>query len=152
MVESIWSALRKSQVNWLFEGWSIRHYSVKFLVSNSYSVKFWEHPPPPYPTPVRGLSKTHILINFTWFRPLGGIRYHYSTSETSPQLLPNRIWAPWIIPFLYHLKCLIPLNPLNFRLIPLKSQNTPHPPTLPQYEVVRYQEFYGIVTYGWALK
>ena len=32
-------------------GSSIRHYSVKFLDSNSYSARFSKDPPPPYPTP-----------------------------------------------------------------------------------------------------
>ena len=43
-------------------------------------------PPTPLPYPVRRLLKTHHFINFPWFRPSGGILYHYSTQETSSQL------------------------------------------------------------------
>ena len=67
-------------------------------------------------------------------------KYH----ETLPFLFQN-------LPNLPAPDLLIPVQTTKFSLIPVDSQNTPHPPTPPRPEHPWNTKFYGIMSYGSSL-
>ena len=138
-------------ISFSFDPWSgIRHYSVKFLDSNSYSARFSKDPPPPYPTPY-GRYRDSRKYTISSISADSVLRMVSSTTIPLRKPLhsfPKPYLSTWNLLSFVSFGMPYSVKSTENCCYSAQISKDPPPPTLPQYEKVRIQKFYGIVTYG----